>query len=51
MHVSCQEAALSPVQDGDKKPEIDSMKANNYNIVKEVSFVSLFPGHSYLFVL
>ncbi|TKS73284.1 Inositol 1,4,5-trisphosphate receptor type 2 IP3 receptor isoform 2 [Collichthys lucidus] len=30
------EAALSPVQDEDKKPEIDSMKANNYNIVKEI---------------
>ncbi|KAJ8411304.1 hypothetical protein AAFF_G00173100 [Aldrovandia affinis] len=27
---------LSPVQDGDSKPQIDSNKANNYNIVKEI---------------
>uniref|UniRef100_A0A4W5LTA6 Inositol 1,4,5-trisphosphate receptor n=1 Tax=Hucho hucho TaxID=62062 RepID=A0A4W5LTA6_9TELE len=27
---------LSPVQDGDVKPRIDSNKANNYNIVKEI---------------
>ncbi|XP_038857354.1 inositol 1,4,5-trisphosphate receptor type 2 [Salvelinus namaycush] len=27
---------LSPVQDGDVKPHIDSNKANNYNIVKEI---------------
>lgn len=34
---SLQEVVLSPVQDGDIKPQIDSNKANNYNIVKEVS--------------
>lgn len=28
---------LSPIQDGTKKPQIDSIKSNNYNIVKEVS--------------
>ncbi|XP_066561476.1 inositol 1,4,5-trisphosphate receptor type 2 isoform X1 [Amia ocellicauda] len=27
---------LSPVQDGNKKPQIDSNKANNYKIVKEI---------------
>ncbi|XP_053575682.1 inositol 1,4,5-trisphosphate receptor type 2 [Bombina bombina] len=27
---------LSPVQDGTKKPQIDSNKANNYKIVKEI---------------
>ncbi|XP_030646441.1 inositol 1,4,5-trisphosphate receptor type 2 [Chanos chanos] len=27
---------LSPVQDGNIKPQIDSNKANNYNIVKEI---------------
>ncbi|XP_041113341.1 inositol 1,4,5-trisphosphate receptor type 2-like isoform X1 [Polyodon spathula] len=27
---------LSPVQDGSKKPQIDSNKSNNYNIVKEI---------------
>ncbi|RXM33372.1 Inositol 1,4,5-trisphosphate receptor type 2 [Acipenser ruthenus] len=27
---------LSPVQDGNKKPQIDSNKSNNYNIVKEI---------------
>ncbi|KAL0968457.1 hypothetical protein UPYG_G00267150 [Umbra pygmaea] len=27
---------LSPVQDGDVKPQIDSNKANNYNIVKDI---------------
>lgn len=27
---------LSPVQDGNLKPQIDSNKANNYNIVKDV---------------
>ncbi|XP_019371248.1 PREDICTED: inositol 1,4,5-trisphosphate receptor type 2 isoform X3 [Gavialis gangeticus] len=27
---------LSPVQDGTKKPQIDSNKSNNYNIVKEI---------------
>lgn len=33
---------LSPVNDGDVKPQIDSNKANNYNIVKEVGqFTSL----------
>lgn len=36
MHCSWQEVVLSPVQDGDIKPQIDSNKANNYNIVKEV---------------
>ncbi|KAG7217361.1 hypothetical protein INR49_021528 [Caranx melampygus] len=30
------EVVLSPVQDGDNKPQIDSNKANNYNIVKEI---------------
>lgn len=41
-----QEVVLSPVQDGDNKPQIDSNKANNYNIVKEVRPMSLFPGNS-----
>lgn len=36
-----QEVVLSPVQDGDHKPQIDSNKANNYNIVKEVGFLHL----------
>ncbi|XP_068168569.1 inositol 1,4,5-trisphosphate-gated calcium channel ITPR2 isoform X2 [Antennarius striatus] len=31
-----EENVLSPVQDGDKKPQIDSNKANNYNIVKQI---------------
>ncbi|XP_055011214.1 LOW QUALITY PROTEIN: inositol 1,4,5-trisphosphate receptor type 2 [Boleophthalmus pectinirostris] len=31
-----EETVLSPVQDGDHKPQIDSNKANNYNIVKEI---------------
>ncbi|KAG7521877.1 inositol 1,4,5-trisphosphate receptor type 2 [Solea senegalensis] len=31
-----EEVVLSPVQDGDIKPQIDSNKANNYNIVKEI---------------
>ncbi|XP_008294222.1 inositol 1,4,5-trisphosphate receptor type 2 [Stegastes partitus] len=31
-----EEVVLSPVQDGDNKPQIDSNKANNYNIVKEI---------------
>ncbi|KAM4619267.1 inositol 1,4,5-trisphosphate-gated calcium channel ITPR2 [Polymixia lowei] len=31
-----EEVVLSPVQDGDMKPQIDSNKANNYNIVKEI---------------
>uniref|UniRef100_A0A4W6EAB4 Inositol 1,4,5-trisphosphate receptor n=1 Tax=Lates calcarifer TaxID=8187 RepID=A0A4W6EAB4_LATCA len=31
-----EEAVLSPVQDGDNKPQIDSNKANNYIIVKEI---------------
>uniref|UniRef100_A0A672J749 Inositol 1,4,5-trisphosphate receptor n=1 Tax=Salarias fasciatus TaxID=181472 RepID=A0A672J749_SALFA len=30
------EVVLSPVQDGDIKPQIDSNKANNYKIVKEI---------------
>lgn len=37
MPLSLQEGVLSPVQDGDNKPQIDSNKANNYKIVKEVS--------------
>ncbi|XP_056908962.1 inositol 1,4,5-trisphosphate receptor type 2 isoform X1 [Takifugu flavidus] len=31
-----EEGVLSPVQDGDNKPQIDSIKANNYKIVKEI---------------
>ncbi|XP_029951400.1 inositol 1,4,5-trisphosphate receptor type 2 [Salarias fasciatus] len=31
-----EEVVLSPVQDGDIKPQIDSNKANNYKIVKEI---------------
>uniref|UniRef100_A0A8D3D0M0 Inositol 1,4,5-trisphosphate receptor n=1 Tax=Scophthalmus maximus TaxID=52904 RepID=A0A8D3D0M0_SCOMX len=31
-----EEVVLSPVQDGDNKPQIDSNKGNNYNIVKEI---------------
>ncbi|KAL6106962.1 itpr2 [Pungitius sinensis] len=31
-----EEVVLSPVQDGDNKPQIDSNKANNYKIVKEI---------------
>lgn len=31
---------LSPIQDGTKKPQIDSIKSNNYNIVKEVSITA-----------
>ncbi|XP_035763053.1 inositol 1,4,5-trisphosphate receptor type 2 [Neolamprologus brichardi] len=31
-----EEAVLSPVQDGESKPQIDGNKANNYNIVKEI---------------
>lgn len=27
---------MSPIEDGTKKPQIDSNKSNNYNIVKEV---------------
>lgn len=38
MNLSLQEGVLSPVQDGDNKPQIDSNKANNYKIVKEVNF-------------
>ncbi|KAM4573328.1 inositol 1,4,5-trisphosphate-gated calcium channel ITPR2 isoform 2-T2 [Odontesthes bonariensis] len=30
------EVILSPMQDGASKPQIDSNKANNYNIVKEI---------------
>ncbi|KAF3688970.1 Inositol 1,4,5-trisphosphate receptor type 2 IP3 receptor isoform 2 [Channa argus] len=30
------EVVLSPVQNGDSKPQIDSNKANNYTIVKEI---------------
>lgn len=39
---SLQEGVLSPVQDGDNKPQIDSNKANNYKIVKEVRFGVIF---------
>lgn len=38
----CQDAILSPVQDGENKPQIDSNQENNYELVKKVSFVSLF---------
>ncbi|KAK9516864.1 hypothetical protein VZT92_024773 [Zoarces viviparus] len=31
-----EEVVLSPAQDGDNKPQIDSNKENNYNIVKEI---------------
>ncbi|KAK2918004.1 inositol 1,4,5-trisphosphate-gated calcium channel ITPR2 [Channa argus] len=31
-----EEVVLSPVQNGDSKPQIDSNKANNYTIVKEI---------------
>ncbi|KAK2842102.1 hypothetical protein Q5P01_012302 [Channa striata] len=31
-----EEVVLSPVQNGDHKPQIDSNKANNYTIVKEI---------------
>uniref|UniRef100_A0A673CNX3 Inositol 1,4,5-trisphosphate receptor n=1 Tax=Sphaeramia orbicularis TaxID=375764 RepID=A0A673CNX3_9TELE len=31
-----EEVVLSPVQDGDRKPQIDGNKANNYKIVKEI---------------
>ncbi|XP_034444276.1 inositol 1,4,5-trisphosphate receptor type 2 isoform X1 [Hippoglossus hippoglossus] len=31
-----EEVVLSPVQDGDNKPQIDFNKGNNYNIVKEI---------------
>lgn len=37
MYLFGQEVVLSPVQNGDNKPQIDSNKANNYKIVKEVS--------------
>ncbi|CAI5664572.1 unnamed protein product [Oreochromis niloticus] len=33
---NAEEAVLSPVQDGENKPQIDSNKANNYNIIKEI---------------
>lgn len=40
-HCGLQEAGiLSPVQDGNNKPQIDSNKANNYKIVKEVGTFS-----------
>lgn len=35
-----QEVVLSPVQNNDNKPHIDSNKSNNYTMVKEVSFLS-----------
>lgn len=47
MYVCCQEVVLSPVEDGDNKPQIDCNKANNYTIVKEVSSMSLYPGYSF----
>uniref|UniRef100_A0A3Q0QQ57 Inositol 1,4,5-trisphosphate receptor n=1 Tax=Amphilophus citrinellus TaxID=61819 RepID=A0A3Q0QQ57_AMPCI len=31
-----EEVVMSPVQNGDGKPQIDSNQANNYNIVKEI---------------
>ncbi|XP_072241679.1 inositol 1,4,5-trisphosphate-gated calcium channel ITPR2 isoform X1 [Leuresthes tenuis] len=31
-----EEVVLSPMQDGDSKPQIDCNKGNNYNIVKEI---------------
>lgn len=37
VYLSLQEGVLGPVQDGDNKPQIDSNKANNYKIVKEVN--------------
>lgn len=46
MYVFLQEVVLSPVQNGDHKPQIDSNKANNYIIVKEVSSLPLSPRHS-----
>lgn len=45
INLSLQEGVLSPVQDGDNKPQIDSIKANNYKIVKEVKSVH-FPDQS-----
>lgn len=33
---------LSPVQDGNLKPQIDSNKANNYNIVKDVGAAAIY---------
>uniref|UniRef100_A0AAQ4QRC1 Inositol 1,4,5-trisphosphate receptor n=1 Tax=Gasterosteus aculeatus aculeatus TaxID=481459 RepID=A0AAQ4QRC1_GASAC len=36
MYLFGQEVVLSPVQNGDNKPQIDSNKANNYKIVKEI---------------
>lgn len=40
---------MSPVQDGTKKPQIDSNKSNNYRIVKEVSIEN--PGFADMFSL
>lgn len=45
INLSVQEGVLSPVQDGDNKPQIDGIKANNYKIVKEVKSVP-FPVQS-----
>lgn len=46
-NMSLQEGVLSPVQDGDNKPQIDSNKANNYKIVKEVYSESFSVQSSY----
>lgn len=46
-NMSLQEGVLSPVQDGDNKPQIDSNKANNYKIVKEVYSESFSVQFSY----
>lgn len=50
INLSLQEGVLSPVQDGDNKPQIDSNKANNYKIVKEVKSESFFSSY-FLFIL
>lgn len=46
-NMSLQEGVLSPVQDGDNKPQIDANKANNYKIVKEVKSESFSVQSSY----
>lgn len=46
-NMSLQEGVLSPVQDGDNKPQIDSNKENNYKIVKEVKSESFSVQSSY----
>lgn len=37
-----QDAVLSPVQDGENKPQMDSNQENNYEVLKCVSFMSSF---------